>query len=515
MANWARTLRESSHYAGRAIVKRDRHSVHFARPDGQIEAVISGAPCHYVDDAGQWQEIDTAVLWMGDHYGAAGVPVRLLSDRTVAISNSAYSQRTTRVGLFDPDKRSFSALFSIPVGTVQDDSLVASGTVGGAAWEHRLRLTESGVQETLMLAARPSVQVKSGQWVTLETVITGRTFQDGWIDDFDQDGERFPLPECTDAYGAHADCRRYARSAGGVQYIYTGIPVSWLAQAQYPITIDPDLTADPGDGCVTGLNADPAISHSTSSYFASTATSWLVGQGYSSGDSGYVTQRAYVKFDTSSIGSSSTVTQANMKLSLMWFAATSAYDVQICTQDWSAQDPIGNANREAFFDNVLNAPMDVVWQNSANFVNYAIVTSPNLNTSWIKKTGYTYYSLRSSRDYANTGMTTSTSERCQFYSQDNTDTTRRPVLVVIYTTAVTITPGVATGRAATAAPAVELGGLSLLPAMTLLGRGLGYTLVERPLTGALLAREDDYTLEERDRALAIVTRDRALTLEAM
>ena len=114
------------------------------------------------------------------------------------------------------------------------------------------------------------------------------------------------------------------------------------------------------------------------------------------------------------------------------------FDVQIVKQNWSASDPISGANRETLYDNCLAGTADNnIWQNTTGITFNQIYTSGNLDTSWVLGTGYTsgftYYSLRSSKDKAGTAPTGA--ENVAPASYDNASTSARPVLTVAYTKA--------------------------------------------------------------------------------
>ena len=437
MANWLNTfLTENPAYAVLPIVRRSKRAVHFQRGDGLIEAVFTGKPIY---DTATWLPIDTAIITRPDgKYGAAGVPVSIdpVDDR-VSIDGTAYAQRSLRVGTFRPSNRQFTSMFTIPVGSISGDSSVATGTIGGANWEHRLRLLEDGIHETLILYSRPSISAQDTDYVVIQTQIWGKTFPDGWLNDYQEGEYQFPIPTAWSQAGRPAPVRRYARNVGGNQFIYTGIPVSWMQNpGRYPVTFDPDFAGSTADGNVEGRDVTTyATARSTSYSYVTSGTYFLVGQTYEGGkgEPGYRVFRGFLKFDTSSIGAGSTVTQVNLKLVSPVDSSVTDFDVQIVKQDWSAQDPLSDANREAAFDNCLAGTLDggSPWRNTLSMAINTQYASPNLDTAWVNKTGNTYYSLNSSRD---TGNNTPTgAEYIQIASQENATSGYRPVLTVAYT----------------------------------------------------------------------------------
>lgn len=434
MTNWVRDYMERNpELNSLAVHKRARHGLHLRRPSGLIEAHFTGKPCHYLDQSAGWLPIDTALLLRGDNsYGAPGVPVTISTEGAVSIDGGTYSQKTSRVGLFTPSNRQFSSKFTVPLGSLSDDSLIADGTIGGAAWQRVLRLTEDGIREELTLGSLPTgLGAGATDWLVLETVLSGVSFPDGWLDEFSADGMHFPLPHAWDAVGSAPECRRYARTTGGVQRLYTGIPVSWLASAVYPITIDPDFAGSTADCRVYGSDPTYATARSTSTDYNDSLTTLAVGQ---IPQNGYVVNRAFLLFPTSTIGADSTVSQANLKLTAITDNSVTDFDLQIVKQDWSAQNPIGPSGQEAAFDNCLSGTADDnIWRNSSGLSVNTQYTSGNLSTAWIAKTGTTYYSLRSARDYA--GITPTVEERLFMASANNATTDYRPVLTVLYSAA--------------------------------------------------------------------------------
>ena len=78
------------------------------------------------------------------------------------------------------------------------------------------------------------------------------------------------------------------------------------------------------------------------------------------------------------------------------------FDVVIKKVDWSAQDPLTNATREAAWDACLAAAADTnIWRNTSGMSENTPYTSGELDTTWLNLGGYTYYGLMSSRDVAN------------------------------------------------------------------------------------------------------------------
>ncbi len=246
MANWARLQEQLT---GLPVVKRDKHSIHFDKGNGEIVANFSGKPCHY-EENGIWKALDTAIVELEDgSLGAKGVPVRLNLNGLVRIINEQnedlYSQVTTRVGVFNSTTSNLVDYINLPVGTVQDDLLVKDTDL----YSHTLRLTETGLREEIVIHEKPAfITDKANLWLVLDTVVTGITFEDGWLDQFEIAQMHFPPPTATDAEGREGTAKCYAKNINGVQHIFTGLKFSELYRAAYPVTIDPDFTGTSSGG---------------------------------------------------------------------------------------------------------------------------------------------------------------------------------------------------------------------------------------------------------------------------
>jgi len=419
MANWvADFLTRNPDMAALPIALRAKHSIHFKRSARENIGQFVGAPCHFLDTDGLWKPLDTKLIAIGSEYGAPGLRTRLSKNGLVRVDGGTYSHISTRIGILNPTTKVFSAIKTIPNGLISGDQIIAETGV----WKRVLTLTETGLREEIVISALPTgTGAGAGDWLVLETAISGVSFPDGWLEDFNADGFMFPPPRTVDANRNEAPCKRYARTVGGVQYIYTGIPVSWLADAVYPVMIDPDFTGSTADGYVYGQT------RTTSTQYDSTTGTLYVGQW-----PGAYIYRGFLKYDTSSIPDSAPITQVNQKFVCVDDVSAINFDVQIVKQDWSAQDPLSAANREAAYDNCLAGTADAnIWRNTSGMSVNTQYTSGNLSTVWINVTGSTYYSIRSSRDYAE--IDPEYNEYIIIASQEYATAAYRPVLTVVYT----------------------------------------------------------------------------------
>lgn len=201
---------------------------------------------------------------------------------------------------------------------------------------------------------------------------------------------------------------------------------------EFPVLIDPDYSANTGDAQIEGSSATYATARSTSTASDSTATRSLIDNTFFSGS--YYVRRLATKFDTSGIPDTDVVSQVTQTHKVESKSVATDSDVQIVKYDWSASDPIGSGNRETVFDGILAGTLDdAFWKNTSAISAGTAYTSGNLSTSWVNKTGYTYYGLMLSRDRNNTAP--SGVEQIGLYTQNDATAGNRPVLTVTHAAA--------------------------------------------------------------------------------
>jgi hypothetical protein len=380
MSNWVADFSKSNPaIADLPVRKQDRFSIHFQRPDGLIEAHFTGMPMHFQDTDGLWKPLDTKLLSMsGGFYGAPGLDYQLNPDGRVN-----FGSFLSQVEL--PGK---------PTGRVDGDKIIRDFEGG----QHVMYAMENGYREEIVLT-KPFA---SKSFIPKQSGILSSSFSQQPMFAVDSKDEEFVFLGDASAFDA------------------------WLEKAVYPVTIDPDFTESTDDGYVRGFDADYAIARSTSYNTAKVDEFLPVGQ-----NATYKVWRSFLMFDTSAIGAGSVVTQVNLDLVCTADTSVTDFDVQIVKQDWSAQDPLTNANREAAFDNCLAGTADAsIWRNTSGMSVNTQYASGNLDTSWVSKIGNTFYSLRSDRDYAAT--TPTGNEYIYIGSQENATVGYRPVLMVLY-----------------------------------------------------------------------------------
>ncbi len=392
--NWVKSFLETNPAkATWPVFKRAKHSLHLVRPDGKIEANFTGAPCHFQDILGEWHPLDTTPILEADgFYGAPGLDTRIHPDGRVRVKNSNYEQ--------------WIELPGNPKGVVEGDAIVRTFAGG----KQTLRITETGFRE--------------------EIIIEKKTFP----------FEKFIVKKTGTLPAQYTEGVMVARDANGVEYIFTGDSTAfgeWLDNAYYPVTIDPDFADSTADGYIVGAySTNYNTARGTSSVAEAAANALTMGQ-YKDGDY-YRVYRAYLKFNTSPIGAGAVVTQANLKLVCTSDSSTVDFDVKIVKQDWTNQDPMGTANREALYDNCLTSTLDDnIWRNTSGMSTGTVYTSGNLSTAWIVVTGNTYYSVCNANDYSNTAPTNL--EYLNFASQEHTTAAYRPILTVVHIVEATAT----------------------------------------------------------------------------
>lgn len=433
MANWVQTfLASNPDLAAKPIASRGQRHIAHDNGDGTRTWNFTGAPIHYHDGT-EWKPIDTKLIYYPDtdEYGAAGLKTRIKSDGSARIIDekiaTVHAQKSVEVGTYNQATGVFTIQKTLPAGTVVDDSIVR--TVGN--FTHKLTLTETGLREHLVLNSALAVSVPNNIWLVIKTELASvQLFPDGWLGDTTIKGYQFPKPHGWDGNNKELPLKRYARFADGKQYVYTGILGSSLTGVTYPVTIDPDYLDSTNDGQIYGSNVTYSIARTTSEGFNSSQNESAIGQCLNGGF--YSNMRLSLKFDTSGIPDADTVTQVNLKLVCNGdYSTAQDFDVQIVKQDWSAQDPLSDVNREVAYDACLAGTLDDnIWRNTLDMAINTQYSSGNLNTAWVSKTGSTYYSLRSSRDYAG-NIPTGFNEIIYIVLQEHATVAYRPILTVV------------------------------------------------------------------------------------
>lgn len=390
------------------VAARGAHATHFELGAGVRRAVITAAPQYFRGPQG-WQaydlqlRADAAAQW-----GAPGAPVRLAPDGSVVLGH--YQQHTRSVGVLARD--AYTPLAQLPRGRVAGPRLLREN----GPFRHELMLTENGVKEELHILQPPDLQ---DGYLVYETLAHGST-----------QGLAFSPGSAVDAGGYPLPLHRFNEGRA----MYTGLAAEDLAQAEFPIVIDPTVTF--------GVLSDAVVWSFASTYSATRLTSaghdlgttdLFVGQAYQAPIPRYHNHRAALKFSLASLNPLAVIYAANLHLACVVDASTLAdFNVQIVKYSWAAQDPITSGNREAVYDGILSASLDAVWRNTSGLVTDTLLASAPLDLAWLVPGGTAYYGLRSSRDAAGTAPPSNGNEYVRLAAAGYATPALRPALVLDY-----------------------------------------------------------------------------------
>jgi hypothetical protein len=466
-------LARNPQYTEEDIVGRDAYSIHIKRPDGQIEAEFLQNPINYKNDQGAWDTLDTAITASDDSRydyqnttnsfqtyfssnayqnqgniklvkGDASLTIKTIdkltfTDRNETLTLSDLAPKTeeekqAKKGIVDAQEqnkicypklyeekgKTMDICYIVKEGRIQEQ-LILNQYQGYPELTQTIILTNAYAKKEDKQISFYNAKTNELLWYILDPVMYE---QKDLIENRDL---QYDLT-CNQPNTRLESC-----SSLNITKILEPTAQNFLADPgrHYPVVIDPDYADTTNDGFTTGSAAgsDYATARSTSTSQNNSNATFKVGQDFTTPT--YSLWRSYLKFNTSSIGSGSTVTQVNLKMVIITKNLGGGnFDVQIVKQDWSASDPISGSTRETLYDNCLAGTADDnIWRNTSGIAVNTQYTSGNLNTSWVNKTGYTYYSLRSSKDYANTAPTGA--ENVAPASQDNATSSYRPVLTVV------------------------------------------------------------------------------------
>lgn len=182
------------------------------------------------------------------------------------------------------------------------------------------------------------------------------------------------------------------------------------------------------------------VARLTSNELVSNGATGNLGSSQNADGSQVLIWRLFLVFDTSAIPDDATVTQANLKLVCTNDDNTPTdFDVKIGKYDWSAleADLTNATKRETAYDGLLACTLDADWRSTSGMSVNTQYTSANLDTTWINKTGKTYYGLLSSHDRDNASPPLGEKRYIAIAMNNNATAGYRPVLTVTYTEAVT------------------------------------------------------------------------------
>lgn len=418
MTNWVETYFEQhADLAGLPIVVRSRFSLHLRRGGRRRLALISGAPMHYFAPASRkWLPIDTRLLPLGDgRFGAPGLPFMLGLDGSVAMEDHSHRHRTWRVGVYSDGR--FTELLRLGRAKLEGDRLVRETL----KLKHETILLPGGLREQLTLFEPPRLDGGQGDLFVIESLLPAGGVPTGLMKEQLANGIRFPQGWAQDTAGSRIPLLRWVDSSG--RRLYSGVPAAWLAAASYPVVLDPDIdiTGSTADGYIEGPSA------STSTTFDSSGVTIDVG-GRNVGGIPKV-WRGYLKFNTSSLGLAATVERVNLQMFPTALNDYVAWTIYVRQYDWSANDPMDAATREAAWDGLYSTANAGVLATSADPAGIP-VTSQDLPADWVQTEGNTYYGLWCNEEAysypANQGS------QHTYSSANHATPSQRPLLMIEY-----------------------------------------------------------------------------------
>lgn len=405
-------------------VRRGRKFVEYhddEQPEGTFTQEISGADVSYQDEAGSWRQL--VEDWETD--GQDGFSFR--------------ASRMNHKVRFD----SIGAWRWYPRRNVETEYLVLNRPqcwlTATKRWGNLLVNGISRENKTITLTSvRNVTRVIHSRWNGIKTDwillnanaptrfrqkidLVGITEIAGVL--YGADGERLGqlMPTtATDAEGNELPC------TGSYVNGYVEFSAD-VTGAVFPVTIDPDFAADSASASTYVIDATFATQN-----VPTNAANVYIDQGFYVGLRSNIQNRTHIKFNTSTIPDSVTITQANLTLTCTNDNSSADFSVAIQKQDWSSQDPPGAGNKLALYNGCLSANSDdSAWRNTNGMSTNTPYTSGNLSTAWINKTGYTYYGLISQEAIDNSAALQA--EWIILANEANATESYRPKLTVTYT----------------------------------------------------------------------------------
>ena len=448
-------------------VRRWERGACFQNPNGTRTYICGGAPMHYLE-GGEWREIDnrwqSGVAPWNYRMTACGYQAFALSrfdaGRIVRLERDGHYISYQPMALNwsnDLDQIQQIAIPAQVQGVVtatgaealcQGGELKWSGAYGAGldfSYTPSTHFFQKILSiESLSRIGAPAAYITAGGNPVLQLNFVFASDLDLWIDGVKWDAASrrdtasvvefrdaagvchwwWGVPHATDASGKRIAGTLRVKKQGASLYVSVLVPHAWLAEAQYPVRVDPDTYyGATTDGHIAGVSNDYATAHATSSNYDTTETYFVVGQSYSEGS--YYVYRGFLEFDTSGIADDATVSQVNLYMMAYWVLGD-VFTVRVHKYDWAT--PIGEGNQEANYDGALASAFDANWQKMDEVYTDEMYGSSNLDTTWVSKVGFTRYALLSDLDVSATQP--DSSDLIFIYSQDIAWEDCRPYLAV-------------------------------------------------------------------------------------
>lgn len=297
---------------------RSAESKAWQNDDGSITREIHTIPIHYRDDNGRYQEIDTSFSLPGKSWARASVTKNPLKvhigkkhTKTVAFATTLASAGSLSQDEIELNSEDGSSLSFVPeISTSSQgitDGNVLTYTDAWPSVDLRYTVMPSSLKEDIVLKEDPGAV--SFRFTVNHSGLTVSQNEDGSLVFTNQDGiSSFTMPFAymVDANGNRTNAVAMTmESTSDSSFVLCITPdQQWLAQAAYPVTIDPTVSTSTSSTAYTQVIPGGAGK-----------VAWYSGEGtlymYSSGAM-YGTKKSYLKWTLPSIPTATTVDSATI-----------------------------------------------------------------------------------------------------------------------------------------------------------------------------------------------------------
>ena len=378
---WITDFHERTDLNRYPVKLRTRGGIGYGLPNGDTVSNFVGHPVHYLEN-GIWKPITLQRHMNGDLEGS---PFAFKGGQVTYKDAPLFQPRAV---IFDGKRYPLNLAW-------RDTSLVCDLPFG----TYEVRFTENGVRELL----------------TIPEPVEGTI--------------EFDVPHVNKPRGLFKQERHIVGGVFGESFTLT-------KDMKFPLEIDPDYSGDTASREILGASSVYATARSTATSLSSSEQNFLVSHSF--GSSTYSIRRIAEKFLTSGIPDTDTITQVNLTYYVNSKSIVVDDDIIFAKANWSANEPL-SAPADSTYDLGLSAALeDNIWKNTSSISAGNAYASGNLNTSWVSKTGSTYYVTLFSRDRNNSG--TSNGNSVTFASVHNSTSGNRPYLTVTHAAAAVSQP---------------------------------------------------------------------------
>ena len=301
--NWTEAFLAKNNLSKNPIKRRLRNGIVFKEKGHGETAVFQVQPVNYLEN-GIWRPIDVTLQNdIGNLKGAPGLAPRITEDGEIRFVNKSMRMKTQSIGILTLADKSYQTVRDIPDGYVDGNRIIRQTQ----SYLHETILTEKGVKEQITIHQKP--KNLSGDFMVLETEIYDTSMPDNLsgISLIEKEGLIIGGGSAWDSSGENTIPlkMRVVNHGGNRLVIYTGVPVSWLDEAVYPVVIDPTYSEQP-DG-TDGVDSYIAFLQNSTNYGSSVIM--LIGE-MNTGSSQL--HRSLIKFDLTSIPTASPISAATL-----------------------------------------------------------------------------------------------------------------------------------------------------------------------------------------------------------